>query len=73
MDKFKLHDRIQSAYHSTETSLLKVHNDILCMMDDNKLVPLVMLDVSAAFYNVDHTTMNRRLYTKIGLSETVLN
>ena len=76
MDKFKLHDPMQSAYrryHSTETSLLKIHKDILCMMDDKKLVLLIMLDLSAAFDTVDHTIMIDRLSTKIGLSGTVLN
>ena len=75
MDKFKVHDQMQSAYrryHSTETSLLKIYN-ILCMMDDNKLVLLIMLDLSAAFDTVGHTIMIGRLSTKIGLSGTVLN
>ena len=74
--KFKFHDPMQSAYrryHSTETSLLKIHNDILCAMDDNKLVLLIMLELSAAFDTVDHTIMIGRLSTKIGLSGTVLN
>ena len=76
MDKFKLHDPMQSAYrryHSTESSLLKIHNDILCVMDDNKLVLLIMLDLSAPFDTVNHKIMIGRLSTKIGLSGTVLN
>ena len=76
MDKFKVHDQMQSAYrryHSTETSLLKIYNNILCMMDDNKLVLLIMLDLSAAFDTVGHTIMIGRLSTKIVLSGTVLN
>ena len=43
---------LQSAYqeyHSTETALLKVHNDILHALDDGECVFLVLLDLSVAF------------------------
>ena len=39
----------QAAYrkfHSTETALLKIHNDILSSMDDGKVTPLTLLDLS---------------------------
>ena len=42
----------QSAYrkhHSTETALLRVHNDILQAIDRKKWVMLLLLDLSAAF------------------------
>jgi len=47
----------QSAYrwhHSTESAILKVMNDIICSIDDAKVVPLVLLDLSAAFDTFDH-------------------
>jgi hypothetical protein len=47
----------QSAYslfHSTETALLKVQSDILSNMDNQEVVLLVMLDVSAAFDTIDY-------------------
>jgi len=47
----------QSAYRrhfSTETALLIVHNDIVRAVDRGDLVPLVLLDLSAAFDTVDH-------------------
>ena len=47
----------QSAYrqfHSTETALLKVQSDILSNVDNQEVVLLVMLDLSAAFDTTDH-------------------
>ena len=54
-----LHKQHQSAYgkfHSTETALLKVQNDILQSLDQNNVTVLVMLDHSAAFDTIDHKT-----------------
>ena len=42
----------QSAYrrfHSTETALLRVHNDIMARLHKKKMIALVLLDLSAAF------------------------
>ena len=42
----------QSAYrkfHSTETALLQIHNDILSSMDDGRVTALTLLDLPAAF------------------------
>ena len=47
----------QSAYrrhHSTESAVLSVMNDVIRNIDDGKVVPLVLLDLSAAFDTVDH-------------------
>ena len=47
----------QSSYrqfHSTETALLKVHNDIILNMDQQEVTLLVLLDLSAAFDTIDH-------------------
>ena len=65
----------QSAYksfHSTETALLRVQNDILCALDRNESVILVLLDLSAAFDTVDHTLLVTRLSTCFGFHGTVL-
>ena len=47
----------QSSYrqhHSTETALLRVHDDILLNMDAQKVTLPVLLDLSAAFDIIDH-------------------
>ena len=54
----------QSAYrkfHPTETTLLKIHNNILSSMEDGKVTVLTLLDPSAAFDTIDHTILLRRL------------
>ncbi|CAB4011579.1 Hypothetical predicted protein [Paramuricea clavata] len=52
-----LFPEFQSAYrnfHSTETALLRTRNDILINMNKQHVTLLVFLDLSAAFYTVDH-------------------
>lgn len=59
-----LHETFQSAYrqhHSTETALLRVQNDITLALGDQKIVLLVMLDLSAAFDTVNHDQLQEKL------------
>jgi len=61
---------LQSAYkmfHSTETALLKVQNDILQATDSGKSTILVLLDLSAAFDTVDHEVLLNRLSEQFGI------
>ena len=70
-----LSETFQSAYksfHSTETALLRVQNDILCALDRYESVILVLLDLLAAFDTVDHTLLATRLSTCFGFQGTVL-
>ncbi|CAB4015684.1 Hypothetical predicted protein [Paramuricea clavata] len=65
----------QSAYrkfHSTETALLKVTNDILRTLDNHQDVILVMLDLSSAFDTLDHDILLARLESYFGFSDTVI-
>ena len=70
----KLHDPYQSAYrsgHSTETVLLSLHNDVIKAIGEQKVVLLVMLDLSAAFDTVSHECLLSTL-SELGISGVVL-
>ena len=70
-----LEERFQSAYksfHSTETALVKVHNDIVTAIDNQQQVILVLLDLSAAFDTIDHKILLSRLSTRFGIRGKVL-
>ena len=57
-------EQFQSTYrknHGTETTLLRVHNDILRELDKKHGVFLVLLDLSAAFDTIDHDILFTRL------------
>ena len=51
----------RSIYHCTETALVRVLNDILCAIDNDHSVILLLLDLSAAFDTVDHSSLLSRL------------
>ena len=70
-----LDETFQSAYkefHSTETALLRVQNHILCSLDHNKTIILLLLDLSAAFDTEDHAILISRLSNRFGVNGTVL-
>ena len=67
---------MQSAYrmyHSTETALLKVVNDIMRGIDDQKECVLVLLDLSSVFDTIDRSILLDRLHNRYGLSGVVLD
>jgi hypothetical protein len=60
------------AYHSTETALLKICNDILLAADEGDVKALCMLDLTAAFDTVDHDVLLSKLQQMFGISGMVL-
>ena len=70
-----LFDPYQSAYrafHSTETALVRVTNDIRVNMDKRCGTVLVLIDLSAAFDTIDHSVLLNRLAVRYGIRGTVL-
>ena len=75
LDKNNLSELFQSAnkkFHSMETALLRVHNDIDMAVDNQSSVILLLLDFSAAFNSVDHQILHSRLRTRFNIKGKVL-
>ena len=69
-------NQYQSAYrkfHSTETALLKIHNNMLASVDAGKVTALTLLDFSAAFDTIDDTILLRRLDDRFGVTWKALD
>ena len=83
MDRFNEHcgtnnllTDYQSTYrkwHSCETSLLKLVNDILWAMESQCICPMMAIDNSAAFDTVDHSIFLAVLEHNFGLTGTVVS
>ena len=75
LESNQLNEPLQSAYkrfHSCETALVRVHNDILRAIDDRHCVILLLLDLSAAFGHVDYDILITRLKSKFSICGTAL-
>ena len=55
------HQSAYRKYHSTETALVRVTNDILRAVDTHRRVIVVLLDLSAAFDTLNHKVLLERL------------
>ena len=76
LSSHNLMSKLQSAYrkfHSSETALLYVQNDILASLDAGHSTALLLLDLSAAFDTIDHSILIHRLHHWFGISSTALN
>ena len=66
----------QSAYrpfHSTETAVLKVHNDLVCAVDDCRVSQLVLLAQCSVIDTVDHQILLCVLSDRFSISGTAFN
>jgi hypothetical protein len=75
-DEQGLFSDTQSAYrenYSTETALVRLHNDIVTAIDHGEVGALVLLDLSAAFETVDHTILIDVLRERFGVEADALS
>ena len=55
-------------HYSTESALLKVHNDIIISMDKGAVTALTLLDLSADLDTITHATITNILSDCYGIS-----
>ena len=55
-------------HYSTESALLKVHNDVIISMDKGEGTALTLLDLSAVFDTITHATITNILSDCYGIS-----
>lgn len=66
---------LQSAYkvyHSTETALIRVREDLLRSMDRGEVSCVILLDLSAAFDTIDKTILLNRLKYRFGFGGEII-
>ena len=64
------HQSVYRAYHSTETAVPEVHDDII---HSGKVCVFGLLDLSAAFDTVDHDGLLQARGRRFGVEGLVLN
>jgi hypothetical protein len=75
VDSNNLYAHYQSGYrkfHSCETAVTRIHNDLLMMIDKKTNVLLLLLDLSAAFDTINHTLLLKKLQRSYGITDTAL-
>ena len=69
----EVHQSAYRAYHSTETALLKVKTNVIRALENQEVVCIILLILSAAFNTIDHNTLLRRLEMRFAVTDTALN
>ena len=72
-DLFPASQSVYRPNHSTETALLRVTNDILLNINDQRVNFLLLLDLSAAFDTVDYDTLLHRIQFSLGIQRKVIS
>ena len=75
MTRHNMFEELQSAYkthHSTETTLVKVFNDIMLNVDSGLGSFLILLDLSSAFDTIDYDLLCTVFERHLGISGTAL-
>lgn len=75
LESFSAVSPFQSAYrkfHSVETALLRIQNDLLTSAEKKQVSALVLLDLSSAFDTVDHNILLYRLSLNFGITGSAL-
>ena len=61
------HQSTYRRYHSTDTTLLKVYNDLLMATDNGQISAVCLQDLTAAFDIVNHDLLLQRLEQGLGI------
>jgi len=69
---YPLLQSVYRQYHSTETALVKVANDILLNMNSQRVTLLALLDLSAAFDTMDHAILLKHFTTDFCIGRKAL-
>ena len=72
-DLMEIFQSAYQTYHSTETALVRVQNDILLELDNQNIVLLILLDLSAALDTINHKILLERLSTRMEIQGTALS
>ena len=59
-------------YHSCETAIAKIYDDVLRNLDSKTSVVIVFLDYSAAFDSIDQDIMLEKLQNRFGIDGVAL-
>ena len=66
------HQSAYTKFHSTETTLLELHDHLIKAMSQQQVTGVCLLDLSAAFDTIDHTILLQRLSSWFGIKATSL-